>query len=82
MENDRIAKRVCYAGSHSVCWTQKKWIDCMKECLKKGGLDVKQAGRMVQVCKGEYIGHSQGMNPQTLMRCHLYEACGWKSVCG
>ena len=51
MERDRIAKRiyvgVC-AGSHSMGRPQKRWIDTMKECLKKRGLDVRQAKRMVQ----------------------------------
>ena len=47
MENDKIAERVfageC-AGSHSL---QKRWIDTAKECLKKRGLDVREARRMV-----------------------------------
>ena len=51
MENDGIAKRVnvgeC-AGSHSVGRLQKRWIDTVKDCLKKRGLDVRQARRMVQ----------------------------------
>ena len=38
MENDRISKRV-YAGkcvgSHSVGWPWKRWIDTMKDRLKK-----------------------------------------------
>ena len=50
MERDRIAKRVnvgeC-AGSRSVGKPRKKWIDTMRECLKKRGLDVRQARRMV-----------------------------------
>ena len=36
------------AGSHSVGRSQKKWIDTMRKCLKKGGLDIRQARRMVQ----------------------------------
>ena len=46
MERDRIAKSVYVgecAGSHSVGRPQKIWIDTMKECLKKKGLDVRQA---------------------------------------
>ena len=46
MENDRIAKMVYIwecAGSHSVGRPRKKWIDTVKDCLKKMGLDVKQA---------------------------------------
>ena len=50
MEKDRITKRVYVgecAGSISVDRTRKNWIDCVKECLKKRGLDVRQARRMV-----------------------------------
>ena len=50
MENDRIAKSVYVVecdGSGSVGRPQKKWIDTVKDCLKKIGLDVRQAGRMV-----------------------------------
>ena len=43
MENDRIGKRVyageC-AGSRSVGRPRKRWIDNVKDCLKKRGLDV------------------------------------------
>ena len=46
MENDRIAKKVyegeC-AGSRSVSRPRKRWIDVVKECLRKRGLDVSQA---------------------------------------
>ena len=64
----------------------------MKERLRKRGLDIGQARRMVQdkcdkVCAGECMGHSQGDEPLTLTRFHccglpqLYEALeGWKSV--
>ena len=51
IENDNIAKRVYvgeHAGSRSVGRTRKRWIDIVKECLKKRGLDVRQARRMVQ----------------------------------
>ena len=50
MKNDRIAKRVYvgeYAGSRSVGRPWKRWIDTVKDCLRKRGLDVGQA-RMVQ----------------------------------
>ena len=46
MECDRIAKRVCVgecAYSHSVGRPQKRWIDTMKECLRKRGLDVRES---------------------------------------
>ena len=50
MENDRILKRF-YVGecavSHSVGRPRKRWIDIMKDCLKKRGLDVRQARRML-----------------------------------
>ena len=51
MENDRIAKRLYVgecAGSRSVGRPRKRWIDAVKECLRKRGLDVRQARRMVQ----------------------------------
>ena len=50
MENGRIAKRVCVrecAGSRSAGRPRKKWIDTVKDCLKKKGLDVRQTKRMV-----------------------------------
>ena len=51
MEKCRIGMRIYVgecAGSHSVGRTQKRWIDIVKECLKKLGLDIRQARRMVQ----------------------------------
>ena len=51
MERDGIAKRVYVgkcAGSHSVGRQWERGIDTMKGCLKKRGLDVRQAGRMIQ----------------------------------
>ena len=47
-ENDRIAKRVYIgecAGSRSL--GRKRWIDTVKNCLRKRGLNVRQARRMV-----------------------------------
>ena len=35
------------AGSYSVLRPWKRWIDTTKDCLKKKGLDVGQARRMV-----------------------------------
>ena len=50
MENDMIAKSVyegeC-AGSRSDCKPQKRWIDTVKDCLKKRDLNVRQARRLV-----------------------------------
>ena len=40
MENDRITKRVYvgeFAGSRSVGRPRKRWIDPVKDCLKKRG---------------------------------------------
>ena len=51
MENDRIVKRVYVgkcAGSRSVGITRKRWIATVMDCLRKRGLDVRQARRMVQ----------------------------------
>ena len=51
MKRDRIAKGVYVgecAGSHPVGRPQKRWIDTVKECLRKRGLDVRQARRMIQ----------------------------------
>ena len=50
VEIDRIAK-MTYVGecgfSHSVGRLWKGWVDIVKDCLKKRGLDVRQASRMV-----------------------------------
>ena len=48
-----------YAGSHSVGWPRKRWIYSAKEVLKKRGLDISQARRMVQV-KSEWWGFLSG----------------------
>ena len=50
MKNYRIAKKVYvgeYDGSHSVCRPQKRWIDTMKDYLRKRGLDLRQARRIM-----------------------------------
>ena len=51
MERDEIARRV-YVGecadSRSVGRPRKRWIDTVKEGLRKRGLDIMQARRMVQ----------------------------------
>ena len=74
MEKNRIAKRIYVgecAGSRSVGRPRKRWIDTMKDFLKKRGLDVRQARRMVQdrsewrvFVRGNAWGVSQGMNPR------------------
>ena len=46
IENGRIAMRVYVgecAGSHIVGRLWKRWIDTMKDCLKKRGSGVRQA---------------------------------------
>ena len=51
MERDMIAKTFYVGGLggiRSVDRSWKRWIDTMKECLKKRGLAVRQARRMVQ----------------------------------
>ena len=50
-ENDRIMKRIYVgecAGICSVAMMWKRWIDTVKDCLRKRGLYVRQARRMVQ----------------------------------
>ena len=73
MERDRIAKRVFvgdYAGSRSVGKERKRWINTVRECLKKRWLDFRQARRMVQdrsewrgFLRGNSWGVAWGMNP-------------------
>ena len=62
MERDRISKRV-YVGecadSRSVGRPWKRWIDTVKECLRKRSLDVRQARRMVQD-RSEWRGFVRG----------------------
>ena len=62
MERDRIAKRVYVgecAGSRSVGRSRMRWIDTVKECLMKRGLDVRQARKMVQYMS-EWWGFVKG----------------------
>ena len=73
MEKDRIVKRVYVGervGSRSVGSPRKRWIDTVNECLKKRGLDVRQARRMVQdrrdwrgFARRNPWGVPQGMKP-------------------
>ena len=37
-----------WAGSHSVGRSPKRWIETVKQYLKKRGLDIRQTRRMVQ----------------------------------
>ena len=74
IEMKRIAKRVYVgecAGSPSMGRPRKRWIDTMKDCLRKRGLDLRQARRMVldmNECQG-YVrgsvwGIAWGVNPR------------------
>ena len=97
MENDRIAKRIYLrerASSHSVGRPRKRWIDTVKNCLKKKGSDVREAGTMVydrSVWRGFVSGNawdvSQEDEPLTLARCYscelsqLYKAFEGVEVC-
>ena len=72
MEKDRIAKIVYIgcAGSRSVSRERKRWSDIMKECLRKRGLDIRKARRMVQdrsewreFVRRSAWGITRGMNP-------------------
>ena len=75
MERGMIAKRVYveeFAGSRSACRPWKRWIDTVKEGLKKRGLDVRQARRIVTdrtkwrgFVRGNALGIDRGMNPCT-----------------
>ena len=72
MEKDMIAERAYVgecAGSRSVIRPRKRWIDKVKECLRKRGSDVRQARRMVQdrsewrgLVRGNVWGVCQGIN--------------------
>ena len=49
IQNYRTNKRVSVgecAGNRSRDRLQKRWIDIVKDCLKKKGLDVRQARRI------------------------------------
>ena len=62
VERDMIAKRVYVgecAGSRSVGRPRKRWIDTVKECLRKRRLDVRQARRIVQN-RSEWRGFVRG----------------------
>ena len=73
MEIDQISKRVYVGecvGSRSMGRPWNRWIDTMKECLKKRGLDIREVRRMVQdrskwqgFVRGSAWGIAEGMNP-------------------
>ena len=50
IEKDRIARTVYVeecAGTSSVGRPQKRWTDTVKDCLRKRGVDVRQARKIV-----------------------------------
>ena len=54
------------ASSRSMGRPRKRWIHTVKDCLKKRGLDVGQARRMVyggEFMRGNGWGVARGMNP-------------------
>ena len=62
MENERIANRGYVGkcvGSRSVGRQRKRWIDTVRDCLRKRGSDVRQARRMVQD-RSEWRGFVRG----------------------
>ena len=78
-ENDRVAK-ILYVGEwaviHSVGRPRKRWIDTVKECLRKRSLDIRQERKMVEVCEAGCLGPSSEEEPLTLrcygVGCHSY----------
>ena len=71
MERDRIVYVGECAGSRSVSTPQKRWMDTVKECLKKRVLDIRQERRIVQdriewwgFVRGNAWGITWGMNPR------------------
>ena len=78
---DRIAKRIYVekcTGCHSVDRRRMRWIDIVKDCLKKRGLGIRQARIIVhdrnvwRVCEGECTGRCPGDEPLTLT---IYHSC-------
>ena len=65
VENDLIAIHRIYvyvdecAGSHSMGRPHKRWINTVKNCLRKRGLDIRQARRMVHD-RGKWRGFVRG----------------------
>ena len=73
MENDMTGKRVYveeYSGNRLVGRPRRRWIDTVKDCLKKSDLDIRQARRIVhdmsvwrRFVKGNALGVVRRMNP-------------------
>ena len=72
IENDRIRKRVYVGectGSRSDYRPRKRWINTVKERLRKRGMDVRQSRRIMQdrsewwgFMRGNAWGVPRGMN--------------------
>ena len=72
-ERGMISKRVYvgeFANSRSASRPRKRWLDTVRECLKKRGLDVRQVRRMMKdrsewrgFVKKNAWGIARGMNP-------------------
>ena len=63
MGNDKNAKRVYMgkcAGSRLLGRPRKRWIDSVNDCLKKRGLNIRQAKNMVYD-RNEWRGFVRGM---------------------
>ena len=63
MKNKRIVKRIYVvecASSCSVGWPRKRWIDTVKDCLKKKGLKI---GQPRSEWRGNAWGVDRGMSP-------------------
>ena len=78
MENDRVAKRSIKECVLVVTQWLKRWINAVKECLKKRCLDVREARTMVHdrriwqgFVRGECMGCSPGDEPLISTRCQL-----------
>ena len=64
-------------SSHLVGQPQMRWIDSVNYCLKKRGLNVGQARRMVRVCTWKCLRHSRGYELLTSTRCY---SCGLSQI--
>ena len=60
------------AGSHSVGRLWKRWINTVRECLRKRGLYVRQARRMVHKC--EWWGFVREYSPDLDKMAQLWAA--------
>ena len=59
MESRMIAKRVYvgeYAGSRSAGRPRKRWLETVKECLMKRGLDVRRQATRIEQDRTKWLG--------------------------